>query len=236
MSGNKAPTLETKAFRLEHSGKALESKDSFLSFLAPSNSPNQLWSSCPGVNGEWLINRGTGVYLVVDSSTVAVKIELPYEWNIEKDGFSVRLEADLASQKMLLQNSQQQLTLSPHRDVDSCLAVTYVAQPSLSVGSENYLESPEHICITNHVFNTVDALNAIIHILEHPDSALPVDSMAVLFRDHIKQFSARGEEASQNLQFAKETVASWFTAIGAKMDAEVNKKATSGAQKDARQD
>ncbi|KAF9531800.1 hypothetical protein CPB83DRAFT_87321 [Crepidotus variabilis] len=223
MSGNTAPTLETKVFRLEHSGKALEAKDS-LSFSVPSNSPNQLWSSYSGVNGQWIINRGTGAYLVVDNNTVGVKIELPYEWNIQNDGSSVRLEA--ASQKIYLQSSQQKLAVSPKQDADSLFTITYVTKPVLTVGSKDYVESPEHTCVANHVFNTVNALNAVIHILEHPDSTLPVDSMAVLFRDHIKLFTARGGEAAENLELARQTVASWFAVIGAKMNAEVKDKGT----------
>ncbi|KAF9531807.1 hypothetical protein CPB83DRAFT_891678 [Crepidotus variabilis] len=231
MSGNIAPTLETKIFRFEHSGKALESKNSLLSFSVPTNSPTQLWSSCPGVNGQWIINRGTGTYLVVESSTVAVKIEQPYEWNIQKDGSSVRLQVDSASQKMLLQRSQQKLALSLHSDADSLFAFTYIAQPPLSVGSEDYIQSPEHTCVTNHVFNTVNALNAIIQILEHPDKAPPADKVSTsialvpLFtRDHYSAFKARGQEATQNLDFARETVISWFTVIGARLSAEINKK------------
>ncbi|KAF9531804.1 hypothetical protein CPB83DRAFT_904427 [Crepidotus variabilis] len=221
-----APTLETKVFRLEHLGKALEAKDLLLSFSVPSNNPTQLWSSYPGVSGQWIVNRGTGAYLVVDnnSSTVGVKIEVPYEWKIQNDGSSVRLET--AFQKIFLQSSQQKPTVSPLCDADSLFNITYVAQPSLSIGSENYLQSPEHTCVANHVFNTVNALNAVIHILEHPDSTLPVESMAVLFNGHINLFRARGNEATQNLEFAKQTVASWFTVIGAKIDAEVKNKGT----------
>ncbi|KAF9528930.1 hypothetical protein CPB83DRAFT_893899 [Crepidotus variabilis] len=231
MSNHSAPILETKIFRLEHSGKAIESNNSLLSFSEPSNSPTQLWSSCPSVNGQWIVNRGTGAYLVVENSTIAVKIEQPYEWNIQNEGSSVRLQADSVSQKMLLQTSQQKLTLSSHSDADSLFAFTYVAQPSLSVGSEDYIQSPEHTCVTNHVFNTVNALNTIIQILEHPDKAPPANkvntpiALVPLFtRDHYKAFKARGQEATQNLEFARETVASWFTVIGAKLSEEVNKQ------------
>ncbi|KAF9533313.1 hypothetical protein CPB83DRAFT_542495 [Crepidotus variabilis] len=224
MSGNTAPTLETKVFRLEHSGKALDAKNSLLSFSAPANNPTQLWSSCTGVNGQWIVNRATGAYLVVDSNTVSVKIELPYEWNIQDGGSSVRLKA--ASQKIYLQSSQQKPAVSPQEDADSLFTITYVTQPVLSVGSEDYVKSPEHTCVTNHVFNAVNALNAVIHILEHPDSTQPVESMVVLFRDHIKLFKARGDEATQNLELARQTVASWFTVIGAKMDAEAKNKGT----------
>ncbi|KAF9528925.1 hypothetical protein CPB83DRAFT_893895 [Crepidotus variabilis] len=231
MSNHSSPILETKIFRLEHSGKAIESNNSLLSFSEPSNSPTQLWSSCPSVNGQWIVNRGTGAYLVVENSTIAVKIEQPYEWNIQNEGSSVRLQSDSASQKMLLQTSQQKLALSSHSDADSLFAFTYITQPSLSVGSEDYVQSPEHTCVTNHVFNTVNALNTIIQILEHPDKAPPVDkvntpiALVPLFtRDHYKAFKARGQEATQNLDFARETVASWFTVIGAKLSEEVNKQ------------
>ncbi|KAF9531809.1 hypothetical protein CPB83DRAFT_87947 [Crepidotus variabilis] len=222
MPDNKAPTLETKTFRLEHSGGILECNDSFPSFSLLSKRPNQLWSSCFGEKGQWVINRGTGEYLVVDNSKAGMKIEIPYEWNMQNDGPSVRLQD--VSQNIFLQSSQQKVAVSPLRDADSLFNITCVTQPVLSVGSENYLKSPEHTCVTNHVFNAVNALNAIIHILEHPDSTLPVDIMAIRFRNHLDLFKARGKEATQNLEFARETVASWFTVIGAKMDVAVNKK------------
>lgn len=190
----------------------------------------QTWVSVTGVEGCWFLNEATATYLTATTINgeieVQGKIGYPMEWNTPASMHGLRAHhvININSIKpisgsdhtlaLTLTPPETKLHVAPVKDVDNDEWILRAPVPSPDP-NEFVDDGLAHMAkVTNHVRNTVVAMNSIIDVLANPDKGGDEDLIDLAYsKAKINEFKARARECAANLELALRLTSRWAERI-----------------------